>query len=48
MDNSESEPVELRLKIDLVSHPARAEGLSKYIAMGDNIIIIIGIFRFKF
>ena len=29
-DNSEFKPVKLRLKIDLVSYPARAEGLGKY------------------
>ena len=28
---SEFKPVKLRLKIDLVSYPARAEGLGKYI-----------------
>ena len=27
MENSEFKPVKLRLKIDLVSYPARAEGL---------------------
>ena len=27
---SEFKPVKLRLKIDLVSYPARAEGLGKY------------------
>ena len=29
-ENSEFKPVKLRLKIDLVSYPARAEGLGKY------------------
>ena len=29
-NNSEFEPFKLRLKIDLVSHPGRAEGLNKY------------------
>ena len=29
-ENSELKPVKLRLKIDLVSYPARAEGLGKY------------------
>ena len=29
-ENSEFKPVELRLKIELVSYPARAEGLGKY------------------
>ena len=33
MENSEFKPVKLHLKIDLVSYPARAEGLGKY----DNI-----------
>ena len=28
-ENSEFKPVKLRLKIDLVSYPARAEGLGK-------------------
>ncbi len=28
--NSELKPVKLRLKIDLVSYPARAEGLGEY------------------
>ena len=30
-ENSEFKPVKLRLKIDLVSYPARAEGLGKYL-----------------
>ena len=30
-ENSEFKPVELALKIDLVSHPNSAEGLGKYI-----------------
>ena len=30
-ENSEFKPAKLRLKIDLVSYPARAEGLGKYI-----------------
>ena len=30
MENSEFNPVKLCLKIDLVSYPARAEGLGKY------------------
>ena len=29
-ENSEFKPVKLRLKIDLVSYPARVEGLGKY------------------
>ena len=29
-ENSEFKPVKLRLKIDLVSYPAQAEGLGKY------------------
>ena len=29
-ENSEFKPVKLRLKIDLVSYPVRAEGLGKY------------------
>ena len=29
-ENPELKPVKLRLKIDLVSYPARAEGLGKY------------------
>ena len=29
-ENSEFKPVKVRLKIDLVSYPARAEGLGKY------------------
>ena len=29
-ENSELKPVKLRLKIDLVPYPARAEGLGKY------------------
>ena len=29
-ENSELKPVKLRLKIDLVSYPTRAEGLGKY------------------
>ena len=29
-ENSEFKPVKLRLKIDLVSYPARAEGMGKY------------------
>ena len=29
-ENSKLKPVKLRLKIDLVSYPARAEGLGKY------------------
>ena len=29
-ENSEFKPVKLRLKIDLMSYPARAEGLGKY------------------
>ena len=29
-ENSEFKPVKLRLKIDLVSYPAREEGLVKY------------------
>ena len=29
-DNSEFKPVKLCLKIDLVSYPARAEGVGKY------------------
>ena len=41
MENSEFKPVKLRLKIDLVSYPARAEGLVNRI-----IIIIIIINRF--
>ena len=28
-ENSEFKPIKLRLKIDLVSYPARAEGLGK-------------------
>ena len=30
-ENSEFKPVKLRLKIDLVSYPGRAEGLGKYV-----------------
>ena len=30
LENSEFKQVKLSLKIDLVSHPARAEGLGKY------------------
>ena len=30
-ENSELKPVKLRLKIDLVSHPAHTEGLGKYV-----------------
>ncbi len=29
-ENTEFKPVKLRLKIDIVSYPARAEGLGKY------------------
>ena len=29
-ENSELKPVKLRIKIDLVSYPARAEGVGKY------------------
>ena len=29
-ENSEFKPIKLRLKIDLVPYPARAEGLGKY------------------
>ena len=29
-ENSDFKPVKLRLKFDLVSYPARAEGLGKY------------------
>ena len=29
-ENSELKPAKLRLKIDIVSYPARAEGLGKY------------------
>ena len=29
-ENSDFKPVKFRLKIDLVSYPARAEGLGKY------------------
>ena len=31
-ENSEFKPVKVRLKIDLVSYPARAEGLGKYVS----------------
>ena len=31
-ENSEFKPVKLRLKIDLVSYPARTEGLGKYVS----------------
>ena len=33
-ENSEFKPVKLRLKIDLVSYPARAEGLVNMIVIG--------------
>ena len=35
-ENSELKPVKLRLKIDLVSYPARAEGLVNMIKYGGN------------
>ena len=37
-ENSEFKPFKLRLKIDLVSYPVRAEGLGKY----DNRIKVLG------
>ena len=40
-ENSEFKPVKLRLKIDLVSYPARAEGLVNIIIIIIIIIIIM-------
>ena len=39
-ENSEFKPVKLRLKIDPVSYPARAEGLGKYERGWVNMIIV--------
>ena len=41
MENSEFKPVKLRLKIDLVSYPARAEGLVNMITTRNLLIIEI-------
>ena len=38
MENSEFKPVKLRLKIDLVSYPAWAEGLVNMISLKVNVI----------
>ncbi len=39
-ENSELKPVNLRLKIDLVSYPARAEGLVNSIIRGVMVIFV--------
>ena len=43
-ENSEFKPVKLHLKIDLVSHPARAEGLVNMIYIYIYIYICINMF----
>ena len=40
-ENSELKPVKLRLKIDLVSYPARAEGLGKYAHRNTDMVITL-------
>ena len=43
MENSELKPVKLRLKIDLVSYLARAEGLGKKGGARGVMVIVAGI-----